>query len=155
MIGLSIRTLQRWRIDGVIGDDKRPTAIRPAPLNKLSAKERQAVIDVCNVEQFSSLPPSQIVPILADRGHYIASESSFYRILKAENMLHHRGKSRPRNNHKRPTSHTAKKANEVWSWDISYMPTAVIGQNYYLYIYADSRDRPKLLPVYDRRYLQS
>lgn len=141
MIGLSIRTLQRWRIDGVIGDDKRPTAIRPAPLNKLSAKERQAVIDVCNVEQFSSLPPSQIVPILADRGHYIASESSFYRILKAENMLHHRGKSRPRNNHKRPTSHTAKKANEVWSWDISYMPTAVIGQNYYLYMIEDIYSR--------------
>ena len=60
VIGLSIRTLQRWRIDGAIGEDKRPTAIRPEPLNKLSAQERQAVIDVCNVQEFASLPPSQI-----------------------------------------------------------------------------------------------
>ena len=115
VIGLSSRTLQRWRIDGAIGSDKRPTAIRPEPVNKLSTKERQAVIDVCDVEEFSSLPPSQIVPILADRGEYIACESSFYRILKAENMLHHRGKAKPRYNHKKPTSYTAKKANEVWS----------------------------------------
>ena len=96
-----------------MGEDKRPTATRPAPINKLSNDERQAVMAVCNVEEFSSLPPSQIIPILADRGEYLASESSFYRILKAENMLHHRGKAKPRNSHKRPTSYTAKKANEV------------------------------------------
>jgi hypothetical protein len=137
VIGLSTRTLQRWRIDGGIGEDKRPTAIRPEPLNKLNAQERQAVIDVCNKQKFSSLPPSQIVPILADRGKYIASDSSFYRILKAEGVLHHRGKAKPRNSHKKPTSYTAKKANEVWSWDI----------------FTDNRDRSTLLPVYDRRYL--
>ncbi len=141
VIGLSARTLQRWRIDGAIGEDKRPTALRPEPLNKLSVKERQAVIDTCNIEEFASLPPSQIVPILADRGEYIASESSFYRILKAENMLHHRGKAKPRNSHKKPTSYTAKKANEVWSWDISYMPTNVIGQHYYLYMIEDIYSR--------------
>jgi hypothetical protein len=58
VIDLSTRTLQRRRIDGSIGEDKIPTAIRPEPLNKLSAKERQTVIDVCNVDKFSSLPPS-------------------------------------------------------------------------------------------------
>jgi len=130
VIGFSTRTLQRWRIDGEIGADKRPTALRQEPGNKLSLAERQAVIDVCNSEEFASLPPSQIVPILADRGEYIASESSFYRVLHAKNMLHHRGKAKPRNIHKKPTSYTAKKKNEVWSWDISYMPTAVIGQHY-------------------------
>jgi len=59
---------------------------------KISAKERQTVIDVCNVEEFDSLPSSQIIPILTDRDEYIASELSFYRILKAEYMLHHRSK---------------------------------------------------------------
>jgi putative transposase len=126
VIGLSTRTLQCWRMDGKIGADKRPTAIRQEPGNKLSQTERQAVIDICNSEEFASLPPSQIVPILADRGEYIASESSFYRVLHAENMLHHRGKAKPRNIHKKPTSYTAKKAKEVWSWDISYMPTTVL-----------------------------
>jgi putative transposase len=87
VIGLSTRTLPRWRIDGDISADKRPTATMLEPGNKLSQAERQAVIDVCNSEAFASLPPSQIVPILADRGEYIASESSFYRVLHAENML--------------------------------------------------------------------
>ena len=104
VIGLSTRTLQRWRTDGVIGEDKRPTAIRPEPRNKLSKAEIQAVIDVCNHNEFASLPPSQIVPILADRGEYLASESSFYRILKAQKMLHHRGKAKPRNSHARPSN---------------------------------------------------
>ena len=119
MIGSSTRTLQRWRINGSIGADKRPTVTRSKPGNKRSKAERQAVIDVCNSEEFASLPPSQIVLILADRGEYLASESSFYRVLHAENMLHHRGKVKPRNIHKKPTSYTAKKAKEVWSWDIS------------------------------------
>lgn len=141
MIGLSTRTLQRWRIDGEISADKRPTATRPEPGNKLSQSERRAVIDVCNSEEFASLPPSQIVPILADRGEYIASESSFYRVLHAKNMLYHRGKAKPRNAHKKPTSYTAKKANEVWSWDISYLPTTVIGQHYYLYMIEDIYSR--------------
>ena len=141
VIGFSTRTLQRWRIDGEIGADKRPTATRSEPGNKLSKAERRAVIDVCNSEEFASLPPSQIVPILADRGEYIASESSFYRLLNAENMLHHRGKAKPRNIHKKPTSYTAKKAKEVWSWDISYMPTTVIGKHYYLYMIEDIYSR--------------
>lgn len=141
IVGLSVRTLQRWCVGGLITEDKRPAAIRPEPSNKLDVVERQAVVDVCNEAEFASLPPSQIVPILADRGEYLASEASFYRILKAENMLHHRGKAKPRNSHKRPTSYTAKKANEVWSWDISYLPTTVIGQHYYLYMIEDIYSR--------------
>jgi putative transposase len=61
--------------------------------------------------------------------------------LKAENMLHLRGKAKPRNNHKRPTGYTAKKANEVWNWVISYMPTTAIGQHYYLYMIVDIYSR--------------
>ena len=141
MIGLTIRTLQRWYRNGSIGEDKRVTATRPEPANKLSEAERQTMIEVCNRDEFASLPPSQIVPILADRGEYIASESSFYRLLKVENMLHHRGKAIPRNVHKKPTSYTAKKANEVWSWDISYLPTTVVGQHYYLYMIEDIYSR--------------
>ena len=81
------------------------------------------------------------MPILADRGEYIASESSFYRILNAENMLHHRGKAKPRNAHKKPTSYTAKKPKKVWSWDNTYLPTRVIGQHYYLSMIEDIYSR--------------
>lgn len=140
-IGLSIRTLQRWQIEGNICADKRTTILRPEPANKLSKKERTLIIETCNNEEFASLPPSQIVPILADRGEYIASESSFYRVLKDKNMLHHRGKAKATSGHKKPTSHTATKPNEVWSWDISYLPTNVIGQHYYLYMIEDIYSR--------------
>ena len=141
VVGLSVRTLQRWQVDGCVFPDKRPIAIRQAPVNKLNDDERRLIITTCNTEEFSTLPPSQIVPILADRNEYIASESSFYRVLKAEGMLHHRGKAKVRNSHSKPTSYTAKKANEVWSWDISYLPTAVIGQHYYLYMIEDIYSR--------------
>lgn len=141
LIGLSIRTLQRWQAEGEITADKRSTANRPEPSNKLTEQERQSIIAICNDEEFASLPPSQIVPILADRGEYIASESSFYRVLKAEGMLHHRGKAKARKANTKPTSYTATNANEVWSWDISYLPTKVIGLHYYLYMIEDIYSR--------------
>ncbi len=103
MIGLSIRTLQRWQAKGEIIADKRLTAKRPELANKLTEQERQSIIAVCNTEEFASLPPSQIVPVLADRGDYIASESSFYRVLKEEGMLHHRGKAKARKVNNKPT----------------------------------------------------
>ena len=56
-------------------------------------------------------------------------------------MLHHRGKAKTRRANNKPTSHTATKANEVWSWDISYLPTTVIGLHYYLYMIEDIYSR--------------
>ena len=90
-----------------------------------------------NEPEFAALPPSQIVPMLADRDDYIASESSFYRVLRRLNMVHHRGRSNARKNTSKPVCLVAMKANEVWSWDISYMATRVIGRHYYLYMIED------------------
>jgi putative transposase len=42
---------------------------------------------------------------------------------------------------KLPTSYTAKAANQVWSWDITYLPTRVRGQFYYLYVFEDIYSR--------------
>mgnify|MGYP000119678621 CR=1 FL=1 len=82
LLGLSVRTVQRWRCDGDVGEDRRPNAERPVPTNALSEAERGAVLAVCNSPEHASLPPSQIVPRLADQGTYLASESTFYRILR-------------------------------------------------------------------------
>ena len=81
---ISDRTLRRWTKDSQIHADQRPLVPRPEPANKLSAAERTAVLDVCNSTEFASLPPSQIVPKLADQGRYLASESSFYRMPHAQ-----------------------------------------------------------------------
>jgi putative transposase len=80
-LGIDERTCRRWRAMGGTPEDRRLTALRPAPHNKLSEEERQAVLDTCNGKAFESLPPSQIVPRLADQSRYLASEVSFYRIL--------------------------------------------------------------------------
>jgi putative transposase len=134
---ISDRTLRRWTKDGQVHADQRPFVPRPEPANKLSAVERTAVLAVCNSEEFASLPPSQIVPKLADQGRYLASESSFYRILRAQGQQHHRGRARPPVRRKPPTSYKASGPCEVWTWDITWMPGPVAGMFFYLYLIVD------------------
>ena len=140
-LGLSIRTVQRWTKGDEVKADQRPLAQRPAPKNKLSEEERARVLEVCNQPEYASLPPSQIVPKLADKGDYIASESSFYRILNEADQCHHRGRSKAAHPNKAPATHTATMANQVWSWDISYLPSIVRGLFYYLYLVEDIYSR--------------
>ena len=104
---ISDRTLRRWTNDGEIQPDQRPRVPRPEPANKLSAIERAAVLSLCNSAEFSSLPPSLIVPKLADQGRYLASESSFYRSLRADRQQHHRGWAKSPVRRKPPTSYQA------------------------------------------------
>lgn len=134
LLGLDRRTVERWRRGGG-GDDQR-AGPASEPVNKLSPAERQQVLDAANRREFRDLSPKQIVPRLADQDIYYGSESSFYRILKEENQLAHRGRSRPRTPHK-PRAHVATGPCQVWTWDITYLATAVRGQFYYLYMYVD------------------
>lgn len=140
-VGLSVRTLQRWTENDDVKTDARTTTVRPEPANKLSAAEQRAVLDVCHHTTYAHLPPSQIVPRLADDGVYLASESTFYRVLKAHDQNHRRGRAQAPRPHAPPTSYTATAANEVWSWDITYLPSPVRGQFYYLYLFEDIYSR--------------
>jgi putative transposase len=134
---ISLRTYRRWiKGDNVIAD-KRPDAIRAEPVNKLSEEERDANIEVVNQPEYASLPPSQIVPKLADKGVYMASESSFYRVLHERSQVQHRGKTQQHKKHPAPSSFTATGPNQVWSWDITYCSSRVRGQYYYLYLIED------------------
>ncbi|EMY2016024.1 transposase, partial [Salmonella enterica] len=137
-IGVSIRTLQRW-VDGeVINADQRPNAANRIPRNKLSEAERQQILELCNSPEFASLPPNVIVPTLADKGIYIASESTFYRILKSTNQLTRRTRE---GQYRRPDALKATAPNRVWSWDISYIPSWIKGQHFYLYMIVDIYSR--------------
>jgi transposase InsO family protein len=95
------------------------------------------VLEVCHAPEFASLPPSQIVPRLADRGEYLASESSFYRILREAEEQHHRGRARAPRPPAPPPSHCARGPCEVWSWDITWLPGPVRGLFFYLYLILD------------------
>ena len=94
LLGIAPRTLQRWRQYGELLDDARSTRSL-VPANKLSDQEREQIKAVANSDEFAHLPPNQIVPQLADRGEYIASESTFYRVLGEAGQLQHRQASRP------------------------------------------------------------
>ena len=76
-----------------------------------------------------------------DEGLYLASESSFYRILKAHNQLNHRGQSLAPQRSREATTHHASGPCEVWCWDITYLASAVRGQFYYLYMFEDVYSR--------------
>jgi putative transposase len=134
-IGLDPRTVQRWQKQRDGGADARKGPNAP-PQQKLTDQERQAVIETANAPEFRNLSPKQIVPRLADQGLYIASESTFYRVLHAENLMTHRGPSKPRTM-RRPEEIIATGPNQVWSWDISYLPASRRGTFYYLYLFVD------------------
>lgn len=134
MLGIDVRTLQRWKKEKNYEDKRHGPNLPPA--NKLTDAERARILEVANSSQYCNQPPSQIVPKLADQEIYIASESSFYRVLTQENQLKHRGASRPRT-HKKPDELIAVKPNQIWSWDISYLPSIIQGKFFYLYLFLD------------------
>lgn len=140
VIGLSLRTLQRRQADKMIGCDRRTTRFFEPP-NKLSSEERCQLLTVANSADFGHLPPSQIVPRLADRGEYIASESTFYRVLREENQLQHRRSDRPAQLRHKPLALYATAPNQLYSWDITYLPTLIRGVFLYLYLFIDIYSR--------------
>jgi transposase InsO family protein len=131
VLGLTVRTLQRWvtrPCDGRHGP-------RHAPANKLSSREVAKVIAIANSPEHRDLSPKQIVPLLADRGVYIASESTFYRVLRAADLQHRRGRARSPS--PRPRAHLADGPWQVASWDITYLRSHVRGEFFYLYLVED------------------
>lgn len=139
IMGISARTLQRWKAPENENDNRLNSKCMPS--NKLSELEKQRIIRTCNLPEYASLSPSKIVPTLADKGIYIASESTIYRVLKEEKQLNHRLKSKPKRSQNKPKALIATGPNKVYSWDITYLPTAVRGGFYYLYLVMDVYSR--------------
>ena len=138
---IGLRTYRRWFKAGSVLPDRRPATVRTSPANKLSDQEQDTIIELCNQSPFVDLPPTQIVPALMDQGVYVASESSFYRVLRKNGQLHHRGKSRAPQRKTELSTHIAKGPCEVWCWDITYCASQVRGQYFYLYMSMDIYSR--------------
>lgn len=138
-IGLSSRTVQRWQYaKGRVGDCRVAGLHRRAePCNKLSALERQTAIATLNAPEFKNLAPSQIVPRLADQGRYVASESTLYRLLHQAGQMRHRRLERAPKKRIKPRALVATQPNQIYCWDITYLPTCVRGIYFYLYLFVD------------------
>ena len=167
LIGLSVRTVERWRMQPLqieleapsgsataapcapsasatppaapVSADRRVAGLRRpfTPPNKLSLSEVARAMSVINSAPFSHLPPSQIVPRLADTGVYIASESTFYRLLRQHEQLRHRRVERPAQRRSKPRALVAKAIGQVFCWDITYLPSTLSGAFFYLYLFID------------------
>ncbi len=109
---------------------------RPAPVNKLSAGEVEAILDLLRSPRFVDCSPDQVYFTLLDEGTYLASVSSFYRILRANDEVRER---------RRQATHPAKVKPEltadrplvVWSWDITKLKGPRRGEYYDLYVVLD------------------
>lgn len=134
VVEISLRTCQRWEKD--CSQDRRKRAPKSV-CRKLSIEERQEVLDVSCNDRFKDLTPYEIVPVLAEEGRYIASESTFYRVLREEALINHRGNSKLKSKTGRPPELKATGPNQVWSWDITWLRSEVSGIFYYCYMIKD------------------
>ena len=121
--------------------DGRPQAVRPTPGRALSLAERGQLLCVANEPRFAAVPPARIVPMLADEGVYLASESTFARVLRANGQSRHRGRAKLPKAVRPPTTHIATQPRQVWCWDMTYLPATVLGRWFHLYLILDLYSR--------------
>jgi len=137
-LGITARTYQRWKKDDAVNQDRRPHAVRPTPSNALTGEEIQQILDACHRPEFVDLPPAKIVAQLLDEeDRYIASESSFYRVLRTRGEQQHRGRAKAPGKQAKPTSYRAEAPCQVWSWDCTWLPGSARGTFFYLFMILD------------------
>ena len=109
------------------------TASSPAPWHRPSGRQSWTS---CTRERFADLAPAEAWAILLDEGTYLGSESTFYRILRAE------GETRER---RRQATHPAAVKpeleatgpNQCWTWDITKLHGPAKWTYYQLYVILD------------------
>ena len=116
--------------------DPEPAPARPDPVNKLTAVERAVVLGVLNSDEFVDKPPLQVYAILLERGEYVGSVSTMYRVLAENRQVRER---------RRQASHPPRKVPEliatgpgqVYSWDITKLAGPAKGVYYDAYVMID------------------
>ena len=118
--------------------DPAPRAMTPA--NKLSLAERTRVLAVLNSDEFVDQPPLQVYATLLDRGVYLCSVATMYRLLGEASQVKER---------RRLARHPARKVPElvatgpgqVYTWDITKLAGPTKGTYYDAYVMVDIYSR--------------
>ena len=134
IVGITVRSYQRWRKDERA--DRRKLNKR-TPGNALTKDEKELIKVTCCMPEYMNSTPNEIVPRLAEKGIYIGSESTMYRILKREDLLAHRAHTKVPSKNKKPDEFKANGPHQVLSWDITYMLSSIRGKYFYLYLFMD------------------
>jgi putative transposase len=112
-----------------------PAPRQPSP-RRIPDAERERILAVLDSEDFADQPPREVYGALLSEGEYLCSVSTMYRVLRE------RAPVRDRRNHREPRHHAiprleATAPNQVWSWDISKLPTLERGVFLNLYVILD------------------
>ena len=113
-----------------------PPVPRPAPSNALSEAERQHILGVLRSAEYCDLAPAQVWARLLDDGVYLCSISTMYRLLAVAGESRERRRQRTHPARKRPEL-TARRPNQVWSWDITKLQGPERGVYYELFVILD------------------
>ena len=140
--GIDVRTLQRWKAQaGLTAGDGRPQAVHFTPSHALSPAERAALLAVANEPRFAAVPPARIVPMLADEGVYLGSESTLARVLREHGHNTRCGSAKAPRATRPPTTHIATAPGQEWCWNMTYLPAVVMGRWFHLYLILDLYSR--------------
>lgn len=138
VLDISVSTFRRWSAGHL--KDNRKDSLKSIP-RKLTLEEEQSIVNVCCSKEYKDDNPYKIHASLLDKGTYIASIRSFYRVLKKKGLMSNRGNTRPGQSHSKPPEKIATGSNQVWCWDITWLNSDVRGLYYYAYVIIDIWDR--------------
>lgn len=116
------------------------TKPRKKPSNALEPCEKQEILDHLHSERFVDRSPAAVVHSLLDEGTYLASVSTFYRILTENAEVRERRDQRRHPDYAKPEL-MATAPNQVWTWDITKLLGPVKWTYYYLYVILDIYSR--------------
>lgn len=133
-IHLDQRRLRRWR---KIEEDGRKGGYR-AKTQRLSEAERDTIVCTFSHPDMVNLPIKSAHATLMDKGIYLASPSTFARVLQQRNVRKPKQNNTP--NRKRPEL-LATAPGQVWCWDITWLEAPLKGTYFYLYMIIDMYSR--------------
>lgn len=134
VVGISSRTLQRWREKGL--KDRRKGS-HTKSIRKLTKDNKDIIIRTCSDPEYRDLSPHMIVPMLLDNNKYYASVRTFYRILKSLNQV----RPAKRRKQAKPPEREATGSNQVWCWDVTWLSSLIKGIYFYAYMIIDIYDK--------------
>jgi putative transposase len=111
-IGIPRATVYRSRAP------RREPRPRPTPQRALSDAERREVLDTLHSERFVDVAPAEVHAVLLDKGKYLCSPRTMYRILAAQHQVRERRNQLRHPRYVKPQL-VATGPNQVWTWDIT------------------------------------
>ena len=136
LTGLSRATATR-HAKPAAGVDPAP---RPAPANRLSLAERIRVLEVLDSEEFVDQSPLQVYATLLERGQYLCSVATMYRILAQARQVAERRRI-ARHPARTVPELVATGPGEVYTWDITKLAGPTKGTYYDAYVMIDIYSR--------------